>query len=236
LQLIEVDTTAAEPSTPTVTGGDLINKLGVHIDKRFYAMESVSGGDAVRGAPSPTTEDPSRRAGEALVAEIAKILSKEVDSKCGITPIHVLNRMGAMTCGGCHRFSRGTPIAPGINWPRSEGRGFVHISGDGLLSELLTTRLLPFRFAIVERLAGGGMPFTPTTEMSPLVATNSARRAELARLLDSVRNGSRHLLPAQPETASVTPGDFATVERLSNEVRSSDAAQPGAFVVHRKPD
>jgi hypothetical protein len=140
-----------------------------------------------------------------------------------------------MTCGGCHRFSSRKPIAPGVEWPRSAERGFTHITGEGFLSELLTTRLLPFRFSIVEDIAEGGMPLAPMTETSPLVATNLAKRAELARVLDSVRNGGTHLLPAQPETAS-SPGDFATIERLSNEIRSLDAAQPGAFVADRKPD
>jgi hypothetical protein len=225
-QLVKLDLTAAEPSAPTVNGGDLINKLSVHTHKKFYAMESISGGDSARaGNALPTKEDPTRRADARLGWEIAKTLSDaKVDSACGISPIHVLNRMGAMTCGGCHRFSSDKPIAPGVEWPSSAGRGFSHITGDGLLSELLRTRFLPFRVGIVEKVAGGGMPLAPT-EMNPLVATTLAKRAELARLLDSVTGGR-----------SVTSGDFATIERLNNEVRSLDAAQPGAFVADRKPD
>jgi hypothetical protein len=197
-------------------------------------MESASGSQTRLGASPPETnrDDPTFIADEALRAEIAKTLSDTLDSACGITPDHVINRMGAMTCGGCHHFSNGKPIAPGVNWPRAGG--FVHINEDGVLSELLLERFLPFRFAIIEKNAGGIAPLaTSAAEVNALTATNPPNRAKLARLLDSVKKRGGYLSDKKTESGS---SDIATIDQLSNELRRFDAAQPGAFVAHRKPD
>jgi hypothetical protein len=234
-KLVEVDATA-KPSAP-VSGGDLIDKLGIHVDARFNAMESKSGSQTRGGSAPPKTnrDDPNNRAGAALRAKIAKTLSDAKLDSCGITPDHVINRMGALTCGGCHQFSNGKEIAPGVNWPNSNG--FVQIREDGTLSDLLTQRFLPFRFAIVEKFAGGVTPFaTSAAEMSALAPTNRGKRAELARLLDSAREGGLQSFAEQPKSASAKVVDIAKIDQLCTEVRKFDAAQPGAFVLRRKPD
>ena len=59
----------------------------------------------------------------------------------------VLNRAGAVSCGGCHQFTADQPVAmikgQAVFWPKSAG--FVHVTETGGLSEALNTILLPFR-------------------------------------------------------------------------------------------
>jgi len=60
-----------------------------------------------------------------------------------VTAEMVLNRAGALTCGGCHQFSVGREIAPGVTWPFSNG--FVQVDEFGNLADALTQHFLPAR-------------------------------------------------------------------------------------------
>ena len=70
--------------------------------------------------------------------------------RTGLTTEHVLNRLGATTCGGCHQFSNNQPIAPpetpggdSVRWKPS--LGFVHVNENGDLSAALREAFLPAR-------------------------------------------------------------------------------------------
>jgi hypothetical protein len=59
----------------------------------------------------------------------------------------IMNRAEAMSCGGCHRNSNDTEIAPNVNWPKSQS--FVHVDEQGTLSSALTEQFLPARAALL---------------------------------------------------------------------------------------
>ena len=76
-----------------------------------------------------------------------------------LTPDHIVNRVQALSCAGCHRFSNGVDLGGGITWPASQG--FTHVTEretevvDGvtryMLSEALNTTFLPHRKDVFER-------------------------------------------------------------------------------------
>ena len=150
-----------------------------------------------------------------------------LDAACGLTAEHVLNRMGAMTCGGCHHFSNNREIAPGIRWPSSLGppsRGFVHIDENGALSELLLKRFLPARAEITSKVASGNLPFA----LPIASATDVLKKSAALRELLEPAQGRLQELSVQPPSSEI--------ETLSIDLRRSFAQEPGAFVMFRKPD
>jgi len=76
-----------------------------------------------------------------------------------LTADHIVSRVQALSCAGCHRFSNGADLGGGITWPAS--LGFTHITeretevADGvtryLLSEALLGTFLPHRKDVFER-------------------------------------------------------------------------------------
>ena len=132
----------AHRSGHSVSEQELIAGVGVQVDAKFYAAENVSGDE------SPTQRAQTSGFSEQVATQIGKL-----GLDCKLTAEHVLNRMGAMTCGGCHQFSNRITIAPDIQWPPS--LRFVHIDEGGALSELLLNRLLPARADITSKLASG---------------------------------------------------------------------------------
>jgi hypothetical protein len=215
-QLVSVDSLAAIPVGPQATVADLIDNVGVDIDDKFYAVDSDSGPFG-----RPALDDPAVAIGtnEALGKAIdARLSALKVDAACGLKREHVLNRMGAMTCGGCHQFSNGKDIAPGIRWPLS--LNFVQIDETGAMSNLLLDRFLPFRFKLMNDL-----PPAPASQPSigPSTARTSMLRQQLTTQFTAVRSNR-------------TTEGVRAVESLSNELRKVEKSQPGAFVTFRKPD
>ena len=76
-----------------------------------------------------------------------------------LTPDHIVSRVQALSCAGCHRFSNGADLGGGIIWPSS--LGFTHVTeretevADGVtryvLSEALVGTFLPHRKDVFER-------------------------------------------------------------------------------------
>jgi hypothetical protein len=89
---------------------------------------------------------------DALATSLANISS-------GLTPDHIVSRVQALSCAGCHRFSNGADLGGGITWPAS--LGFTHVTeretevGDGVtryvLSQALVGTFLPHRQNVFER-------------------------------------------------------------------------------------
>ncbi|MBV9562867.1 MAG: hypothetical protein JOY90_20870 [Bradyrhizobium sp.] len=208
-QLVAVDSLAAIPVGPETTVADLIDNVGVDIDDKFYAVESDAG---PFGGPAPDDPAVAIGANQALAAAIDNRLQQlKVDTACGLNRGHVLNRMAAMTCGGCHQFANGKEIAPGVRWPLS--LNFVQIDENGAMSNLLLDRFLPFRFRLMNDLP------PPPVVAPPLQAL--ALHQQLRKQLTAFK-------PTQDAVRSV--------QNLSNEIRKADRSQPGAFVRYRKPD
>jgi hypothetical protein len=89
---------------------------------------------------------------DALTTSLANVSSS-------LTPDHIVSRVQALSCAGCHRFSNGADLGGGITWPAS--LGFTHVTEreseivDGvsryLLSEALNGTFLPHRKDVMER-------------------------------------------------------------------------------------
>ncbi len=213
-QLIDVDRTALVQPTSAET---LIDKLGVDIDDKYYAVESNANG-------SPSDSAARRAANTPLAAGIAQTLSDAKVDQCSITPLQVLNRMDAMTCGGCHQFAAGAEIAPGIDWPQS--LGFVQIDEQGALSPLLTDHFLPARIANLERTVGHAFL---DTEQTP--AGMGSQRAQLNQLLAGLKSKGQGFVD---DPAADT--NLALAVLLNEQVRQASRAEPGAFTTFRQPD
>jgi hypothetical protein len=213
-QLLSVDSLAAIPIGTQATVADLIDNVGVDIDDRFYAVESDAG--APRG---PAADDPSVAIGsneDFGKAIDRRLQALKVDAACGLKREHVLNRMAAMTCGGCHQFANAKEIAPGIRWPVS--LTFVQIDETGLMSNLLLDRFLPFRFNLMKDLPAPS-PIQASSSFVPTTALRQQLRSQLTTL-----------------NAAPTADALRTVNSLSDRIRRADKSQPGAFVTFRKPD
>lgn len=213
-QLLSVDGVAAIPEPPQVTVDDLIDNVGVDIDDKFYAVESDAGPFG-----GPALDDPAVAIGSnqsLAIAIDARIASLKVGAACGVKQEHVLNRMAAMTCGGCHQFANGKEIAPGIRWPLS--LNFVQIDEAGNMSNLLLDRFLPFRFRLMN-----GLPPPPTVQAKAASALVAPLRRQLQTQFSTLR-------------AARTEEAVRSVNSLSEQIRKVDKSQPGAFVTFRKPD
>jgi hypothetical protein len=93
----------------------------------------------------------------------------------GLEPAHVIQRVQAMSCAGCHRFSSGVDIGGGLLWPASQG--FTHVSerdaeretAGGVsrygISAALVEQFLPHRKQLAEKfLADVPRPSRPPGE------------------------------------------------------------------------
>jgi len=121
---------------------EILNRFGARFENRFNEFQSVSQGSE----DNPKAKAPG----------MWSIFRADIDTKLGefvIDPMqkpeakHVLNRAGAVTCGGCHDFTSLQPVGQvrgqPILWPTSQG--FVHVTESGDLSPALRDVFLPFR-------------------------------------------------------------------------------------------
>ena len=138
-----------ELKIPGATPAQIVNGIGAGFDPAFNEFQSVSLGDSDNPASNP---DP------AFVADLTTKLGALGTSTVNATQL--LNRAGAMTCGGCHQFSATKDIGSGTQWPASAG--FVHIAENGGLSPALNNFFLPERARILSRFV-----CDPTLEPQP---------------------------------------------------------------------
>ncbi len=132
--------TRPERAEPAATAFDIVNGIGAGFSLKGDDFQSVS---------DDGSDDPSHDVESSFSDEIANRLTAlgagTVDSQS------LLNRAGAMTCGGCHQFSNGRPlnVANTVHWPDSGG--FVHVNENGDLSTALLSTFLPRRQQILAR-------------------------------------------------------------------------------------
>ena len=115
------------------TTDDILVSFEPAFPDRFYDFQSDS---------ETNDDNPTVQASADLVASLDTAL--ELGGFEGVTSAQVLNRIGAMSCGGCHEFSGGQSIASGVTWP-SNTPAFVHVNDNGGLSNALTDVFLPKR-------------------------------------------------------------------------------------------
>ena len=208
-QLTSIEAKAVETGN-SASPQELIAGLGVQVERKFWAAESIADMAAV--------DSPTVRASESSFK--VQVATQIGESKCRLTADHVLNRMGAMTCGGCHQFSNRKEIAPGLEWPPS--RRFVHIEENGELSDALLMWFLPARADITSKFASGHLPRALPVASADILEKTTALR----KLLD----------PAKGRFKQLSVRDLLKIEGLSIDLRRLYAQEPGAFVMFRKPD
>ncbi len=195
-----------------VSQDELLARLSAGFPGEFDTFVSISQGDG---------DDPlARSAGHAalLDALTARLAGMPAAARCGVTPQHLLNRAGALSCGGCHQFSVGQAVAPGVAWPATVQGGFVHVDERGTLSPALLQHFLPERRRGLEAFLASTQPMVATT--SP-AASASPVAAALGRL-----------------AATASPLQRLEVlrdaEAIATRERRELAVQPGAFTPARR--
>ena len=113
--------------------------LAMSVDNGFNDFQSESSGTRDEPLDQAKQGDIQQR----IAAKLAPLAG------CKITSTHVLNRAGAISCGGCHQFSNAKELAPGVVWPNSAG--FAHVTEAGQLSKALKEEFLPARRRILDK-------------------------------------------------------------------------------------
>jgi hypothetical protein len=226
----------------------LLNAMGAGFERRFDAFVSVS---------QTLRDDPTELArGTPLEGRVAARLAEFVFAgQCGVTAEHVLNRAGAMSCGGCHQFSGNRPVAQGITWPTTRALparpgapsdapqlfDFVHVDEAGQVSPALEDRFLPERRRHLETLlapppvmatapsfTGPSGPLAQRSVAELRRASAEAAAAQKAGVRESLgRLRSAETRRQALETLTEMEGRIATT-------REQEARQPGAFMPYRR--
>jgi hypothetical protein len=216
-ELVTVDRggIAAEPEAQL----DFLFGLGASLPNQFNGFESTSQG---------SSHDPRTVASSDLKANITQRLNHlGLGSACQLTEEHILNRAGALSCGGCHQFSNNKAVAPNVPWPRS--RNFVHIDEKGDLSDALEQFFLPAR---QQNLARHVQP-VPGPAPAPLAAAPPTPAAKgVAPAVQTARKTAAAIPKADSRLSAIN--SITELEKQVQALRSRDQATPGAFVPYRR--
>jgi hypothetical protein len=198
---------------------DLLFQLGAALPNKYNGFESTS-------QIPPGNDNPLTLATPALRAGITQRLNQiGVGSACQLTQEHILNRAGALSCGGCHQFTVGKPIAQGVNWPAS--LGFVQIKEDGTLSPALEQFFLPARQQNLARHLQ--MAAALATTASPAAVAG----AGMQTAVQSLRSNAANLANIENRLSAID--SLAEIEKRVQSARAAEQATPGAFVTFRRP-
>jgi hypothetical protein len=206
---------------------DILNRVGARFDNRFNEFQSVSQGNEDDPKTIADTVGPIFRSGisNALNAFV-------IDPAQKPTGENVLNRAGAITCGGCHQFAANRPVGSvkgqSISWPLSAG--FVHITENSTLSAALTDAFLPFR---ADRL-GEAVCIAPALPPPPEVAMSAPRSLALQTARKSYWQELVANAREQKEDVGRRAVTRAAVQAITVE-RQEEIQKPGYFVTSRRP-
>ena len=215
---------------------EYLNDLKSEDEKVGATIESIIGGIGSRKlddkfnefqSDAGNSDNPTNLKGSNFNVKIAAALQQTptIDSAA------MLNRAGAITCGGCHLFSGGQPIGKlngqTINWPSAI---FTHIAepnpvtGISGLSDALTTAFLPSRKKALEKLSCT----TQTADAFKLIESDVSK---LRREIDAKIDAS-----LADRTLFKTKSDQAKVAQQIEQLRIQSLQQPGLFVEHRRSE
>ena len=121
----------------------IINGINISIDNKYNEFQSTAQTDTDIPQSMVSLSSTGQTFKEKIKVEIDRLLENKIDPENRPTPEHILNRAGAMTCGGCHNFSVGKEVAKGVTWPAADT--FTHVIKTGALSPALTDVFLPAR-------------------------------------------------------------------------------------------
>ena len=218
----------------------LLNKVGARFDNRANEFQSVSQGNE----DDPLTV--SHLAGGLFLNRASAGLSGIAvapDRKPTID--EVVDRAGAITCGGCHGFSEGRQVGSltrrvggqtvktTITWPADEG--FVHVTEPGgaggtLLSEALRMAFVPFREDVLKNAVCLEPPAPEVSRMAgAAAATFAAQQNEYQTIIQELSAANAGGNQAERAAAA------ARVLERTNELREDEIQKPGFFVTNRRP-
>ena len=147
-----------DPNSPSFDSNkykmDVLNRIGARFENRFNEFQSVSQG------PEDDPKNIADTNGPIFKASVTSALNAfAIDPTQKSTSDDVLNRAGAITCGGCHQFSNARKVdcvkGQPIEWPASAG--FVHVAENSHAVARSNGRLS----AIQSRSLEGGFLYTP---------------------------------------------------------------------------
>ena len=200
---------------------EILNRFGARFENRFNEFQSVSQGQE---------DNAAAKAGATLKTNIDTALGQFViDPGQKPSGLHVLNRAGAVSCGGCHQFTadqevgriKGSPIL----FPKSAG--FVHVTEDGGLSPALTDVLLPFRHdRLGEAVCIEAAPIAMSSAPTAAIVLESARQSGWQGLLAAAR--------AEKDPVAQASRTRRAVEAISVQ-RQEEIQKPGYFITNRRP-
>lgn len=228
-------------------------------------LNTVGLGDTDMFDEYQSSSDPvdkvSNLAGDNIRRLISALLRFPTGSAIGrsVDEVALLNRAGAVTCGGCHQTAALDRVfsvnASATVWPRA--LPFVHIDEAPSLpmsniSEALSQHFLPFRRYVMARyLCGDGTPAAPAAaaalaSSTPLTVAQSPLRSmrlsvnALEGLRSSAGGASASAAAATSLANAAVPAEtasaaFLTVQSTVNRARSLEQRVPGAFVQTRRP-
>lgn len=225
-QLTSLDRALASGSGQEQDGNQLLLDVGADFHQRFNGFQSV-------GQP-PNDDDPRRlAAGTGLPARIDDRLDElGIAASCQLTSDHVLNRAGALSCGGCHQFSAGKAIAPNVTWPAPAPGGFVHITESHVLSPALENHFLPGRREKLENFLAPPATAMASAEAQPEPAAGPGAAMEPSKTAPMVQQQLE--LVRSSETRLETLEAIRGLEAEVNAARARDQQEPGAFVTYRR--
>jgi hypothetical protein len=184
----------------TPTDAQIINGIGADFDPAGDDFESISQG---------TVDEPASHLDPAFATDVTTRIGALGVST--VTTANLMNRAGAMTCGGCHEFSNTKDLTSAVKWPPS--KTFVHIDEGGGLSLALTSFFIPRRREIVSRFV-----CDPTPEQVPVVQCPAADAEPPAAAADAIPQPA----PLNISTANL---DAGTVEQLREGRRQPSLVQ-----------
>ena len=200
---------------------EVLARFGARFENRFNEFQSVSQGGE---------DNPQAKAGGTLKNNITTALgSFVIDAQQKPDVTHVLNRAGAVSCGGCHEFTADKPVGQvkgqPILWPKSAG--FVQTTETGELSDALTKVLLPFRRdRFADALCIPVTPVVTSAAPSASVARQSAQQSRWQSLVAAARDEKD---PGLQRTRTREAVQAITVQR------QEEIQKPGYFVTNRRP-
>jgi hypothetical protein len=142
------------------------------------------------------------------------------------TNTEVLNRAGAVTCGGCHQFSNGKMIGKDdggqpVRWPDSAG--FVHTTEQGGLSPALREVFLVARCKGLNKFLNNTQSFATPTQLTARGAV--PMQLELTEEIAKIQGLSKF---------SDRAAGIARLSDRANILRQFERSQPGAFTPVRR--
>ncbi len=177
---------------------------------------------------STTSDEPSAiaPANSNLRQSITTKLGQMGPKAAALTADHVLARAGAMTCGGCHRFSAGDDVSAAFKWPSD--LGFKHIDDRGNLSPALQSHFLKARMGMLKNAVCGifGVEPEPKTVNAPALAPADAEDADIVAMRAlRAKIGASRAAKAVRSSAVVE----AEIVDFGMTMKRIEQSRPGAF-------